>query len=179
MQGRGLARGRIPGALEDPISGQSRSLDALAVYTNSHEFPLSPHATSGLTSEAKLGQKLFHSEKTGCAKCHSGPYFSDSTQGQFIKHDVGTGRHDASELMGYEYDTPTLLGVYRSAPYLHDGTAATLKDVLTNSNPADQHGATSHLTDGEINQLIAYLKSLPFQSPEAAARKAGMVEVRK
>ena len=43
-------------------------------------------------------------------------------------------------------DTPTLRGIWDTAPYLHDGSAATLKDVLTTANPGDLHGATSTLT---------------------------------
>jgi len=60
-------------------------------------------------------------------------------------HDVGT--ITADERVGPAYDTPSLRGLYDSAPYLHDGSAATLYDVLTTRNPSDQHGITSHLTE--------------------------------
>ena len=76
--------------------------------------------------------------------------------------------------MGPRYDTPTLLGVYRSAPYLHHGRAATLKDVLTTANPGDQHGKTSHLKPAEIDDLVEFLKSLPFEDPEPQATAAGI-----
>ena len=65
--------------------------------------------------------------------------------------------------MGPKYDTPTLLAVYRNGPYLHDGRAKTLRDVLTTANPADKHGKTSHLTPAEIDDLLAFLKSLPYE----------------
>ncbi|MFM7923932.1 MAG: hypothetical protein ACKPJJ_27245, partial [Planctomycetaceae bacterium] len=92
-------------------------------------------------------------------------------------HDVGTGTADATELMGPRYDTPTLLGVYRSAPYLHHGRAATLHDVLTTENPADKHGKTSHLSTSEINDLVEFLKALPFQDPEPQASAAGLSKI--
>jgi DNA-binding beta-propeller fold protein YncE len=180
MQGRGLLQGTLPAAMAEPIAGRSNALDALAAYTNSHGFTLSPHATHGLSESAKRGQQLFHSENTRCASCHKGPLYSDSQPAPADKltlHDVGTGTADATELMGPRYDTPTLLGVYRSAPYLHHGRAATLHDVLTTENPADKHGKTSHLSTSEINDLVEFLKSLPFQDPEPQASAAGLRKI--
>lgn len=170
MQGRGLLRGQLPDALGDEINGRSRLLDALALYTNSHEVPISPYSRNGLSKAAKRGQTLFHSETVGCATCHSGEYYCDSVTGQkpFQLHDVGTGADDPSELMGSKYDTPTLLGIYRSAPYLHDGSATTLKQLLTASNPNDQHGKTQNLNDAEISDLMQFLKALPFEHPATA-----------
>ncbi len=180
MQGKGLLSGHLPDALADGISGRSKMLDALALYTNSHKVAVSPHAKNGLNEAAVRGQKLFQSETTKCATCHSGAYYCDSQPGlEFKRHDVGTGKDDPSELMGTAYDTPTLLGVYRSAPYLHDGTAATLRDVLTTKNTADQHGTTSQLSPTEIEDLVAFLKALPFEDPEPAAKSSGLKMVEK
>jgi cytochrome c peroxidase len=67
--------------------------------------------------------------------------------------------------MGPKYDTPTLLGVYRLNSYLHHGKAANLREVLTRFNPDDKHGKTSHLKKEEIDDLIAFLKSLPYETP--------------
>jgi hypothetical protein len=64
--------------------------------------------------------------------------------------------------IGPAYDTPSLRGLYDSAPYLHDGSAATLYDVLTTRNPSDQHGVTSHLTDQELQGLVAFMLALPI-----------------
>ena len=47
--------------------------------------------------------------------------------------------------------------IWRTAPYLHDGSAATLRDVLTRGNPNDQHGRTSQLDLQEIDDLVEYL----------------------
>ncbi len=180
MQGRGLARGPIHDSLGKPNSGLSKELDALAVYTNSHSFTNSPHAKEGLSDAAKRGQTLFHSKAVGCAECHSGPYFCDSQPGKtFAMHDVGTGRGDKSEKMGTKYDSPSLLGVYRSAPYLHDGTAATLEEVLTTQNKEDRHGKTSQLTPDQVSDLVEFLKALPFEDPVPAAKASGLKQVRK
>src|SRR5437660_8757627 len=155
MQGGGLVRGPVrrkegfkPVELEEKMAGRSEDLDALAIYTNSFDFTLSPHipAPGKLSEPAQRGKKLFFSKAVGCATCHSGPYYTDSSlQKPFKLHDVGTGTDDATEKMGPTYDTPTLLGVYRTSPYLHDGKARTLNDVLTTRNQEDKHGKTSHL----------------------------------
>ncbi|MEQ9409590.1 MAG: hypothetical protein RIK87_17780 [Fuerstiella sp.] len=180
MQGRGLLKGSLPEALAEKISGRAKMLDALAVYTNSHRFTLSPHARHGLSEAAERGRQIFHSAKTRCATCHAGPLYCDSLPTDSKEnrlHDVGTGEDDPSELMGPAYDTPTLLGIYRSAPYLHHGRAATLRDVLTTFNSEDRHGTTSHLTDMQIDDLIEFLKALPFEDPDDAARKSGRTMV--
>ncbi|HWL10023.1 MAG TPA: beta-propeller fold lactonase family protein [Planctomicrobium sp.] len=161
MQGRGLIRGKVNDALGAPNAGLSKELDAVAAYANTHPFKLSPHAKQGLTESAQRGKALFFSEAVGCAQCHNNWVYTDNKM-----HDVGTGREDKTELMGTKYDTPTLLGIYRTAPYLHDGTAATLEEVLTTTNKKDQHGKTSHLSQQEVTDLVEFLKALPYELPE-------------
>ncbi len=178
MQGKGLINGPVAESLGPPNKGRSRDLDALAAYTNSHTVPLSPHAKSGVSESAKRGREVFFSKETACATCHHGPYFCDSNPAtKPTLHDVGTGRSDPSEKMPLKYDTPMLLGVYRSAPYLHDGSAKTLRDVLTTSNAGDKHGQTSHLKPQQIDDLIEFLKALPYEDPEPAAEAAGLKKV--
>jgi DNA-binding beta-propeller fold protein YncE len=176
MQGRGLIRGEVQKDLGSPNKGLSADLDALAAYTNSHELPLSPHAKHGLSEAAQRGKALFFSAETRCATCHSGPLFTDSAVKTMLMHDVGSGQDDPSEKLGPKFDTPTLLGVYRTAPYLHHGKAATLKDVLTN-NPGDRHGRTSQLSSAQIDDLVEFLKSLPYEDPEPAAVVAGLTKI--
>lgn len=177
MQGAGLLRGPIkpkqgfrPTELDEPLSGRSPDLDAMAIYSNAFEFTLSPHipAPGKLSPAAQRGKAIFFDATVGCASCHSGPYYSDSSlQKPYKLHDVGTGQDDPKEKIGPKYDTPTLLGVYRSAPYLHHGKAKTLRDVLTTCNKEDKHGKTSHLKPAEIDDLVAFLKSLPYEKPPA------------
>ncbi|MGI8601765.1 MAG: hypothetical protein ACR2OZ_02065 [Verrucomicrobiales bacterium] len=120
-----------------------------------------------LTSAARRGKALFLSPAVGCASCHSGSRFTDSTlaggPANFIRHDVGTlgpgsGLRLTQPLDGL--DTPSLRGVWDTAPYLHDGSAATLLDVFTTRNPDDRHGVTSTLSTGQRLDLIAYLLSI-------------------
>lgn len=88
-------------------------------------------------------------------------------------HDVGTA-DGPGEWFGPLIDTPTLRFLYDSAPYLHDGSAATLHDVLTTENLADEHGVSSHLTDQEIDDLIAFLLAIPNHfSPQGAVWGGG------
>ena len=131
-------------------------------------FPTSPYrsADGRLTPAAERGRALFFSPDVGCSDCHRGSRLTDSrfaADGEPVLHDVGTlgelsGGRLGGELTGI--DTPTLHGLWLSAPYLHDGSAATLQELLTLRNPADRHGTTSHLRDGEIGDLVAYLLSL-------------------
>lgn len=180
MQGRGLISGSVKESLGDPNRNLSATLDALAAYNNSHPFVLSPHAKHGLSESAQRGREIFLSEKTQCAKCHQGPTYCDSwpqPASNIVRHDVGTGQDDPTEKMGPAYDTPTLLGIYRTAPYLHHGRATTLEDVLTTCNPNDKHGTTSHLTPAQIGDLVEFLKALPYENPEPLAEKAGLKKI--
>jgi hypothetical protein len=170
--------------LGDPKAGLSPELDALAAYVTSlaHVDP-SPfrNADGTLTADGTAGKALF--EKLGCNFCHAGPDFTDSARG--LLHDVGTisassGTHAGQPLLGL--DTPTLLGVWATAPYLHDGSAATLRDVLTTKNPDGLHGFVSSLSSAELDQLVAYLQQiddeapvrrLPFDPPPMAAGSGG------
>jgi len=175
MRGFGLAKGSIKPKegfekteLGEKLSGRSTDLDAMAIYTNSFEIPLSPHINGpGRLSESALrGKKLFFDSAVACSSCHSGPYYSDSKLGDAGKlHDVGTGKDDESEKMGTAYDTPTLLGVYRTAPYLHHGKANSLMEVLTKYNHGDKHGKTSHLAPSQLKDLVAFITALPYEKP--------------
>jgi YVTN family beta-propeller protein len=175
MRGRGLCGDTITprksftefAELEQTMAGRSADLDALAIYTNSFPVRLSPHipAPGKLSPEAQRGKALFFSAQTQCATCHSGPYYTDSKRATpYNRHDVGTGG-GADEKIGPNYDTPTLLGVYRVPSYLHDGRAKTLREVLTVHNKGDRHGKTSHLSSSEVDDLVAFLKSLPYEPP--------------
>jgi cytochrome c peroxidase len=181
MQGYGLFKGSIrpkvgyeKAELHQKLSGVSKDLDAMAIYCNSFDTPLSPHipALAKLSAVAERGKQVFFRKDVGCARCHTGPYYTDSNLLQPIVHDVGTGTDDPSEKMGPKYDTPTLLGIYRTPPYLHHGKAKTLHDVLTMHNKQDRHGKTSQLSPGEMNDLVEFLRSLPFEPPPAVTPNA-------
>lgn len=128
--------------------------DALDEYLQSLRPIPSPRLVKGrLSAAAQRGKRLFASEAAGCADCHEGALYSDQ---KF--HDVGTvGKFDQST---NRFDTPSLVEVWRSGPYLHDGRAATLRDVLTTFNPEDRHGNTRHLTPEQITDLAEFVLSL-------------------
>ncbi|MCK5942227.1 MAG: hypothetical protein KAI24_09690, partial [Planctomycetes bacterium] len=120
--------GTVSQPLGQPKAGLSPELDALAAYVRSlATFGVSPHrlGDGSLSPAAARGKAVF--DAIGCASCHSGPAFSDSAFGG--AHDVGTigpasGQASGGPLTGL--DTPTLRGLWASAPYLHGGSAATL-----------------------------------------------------
>ena len=58
------------------------------------------------------------------------------------------------------YNPPSLRGVYDKDPYLHDGRSKTLRDVLVGPHNPESVTGLGELTDAEVDDLVAYLKSL-------------------
>ena len=111
----------------------------------------SPYLVDGELSPAALrGRELFN--QAGCAYCHSGPYHTNGG-----KYDVGTG---PDELGIREFVTPPLVEIWRTSPYLYDGRAETMIEVLSKFNPEDRHGRTSALDSDQISDLAEYILSL-------------------
>ncbi len=132
-------------------------LDSLALFLEDgmHPPPNANLSPEGLNAEQQQGKLIFEDPLVGCAFCHVGGE-SDGKQ-----HDVGTldgleaAIADQEELDG-KFNTPSLKGLYYSAPYLHDGEAADLWEVLEQSDM----GNTSVLTNEERYLLIEYLLTL-------------------
>jgi YVTN family beta-propeller protein len=114
-----------------------------------------------LRSVEARGEKIFEREidKFGnpipvgnrCSYCHSGA--KGTSQRSF---DIGTKMEtDDSGML----DTPQLLNIALTAPYLHDGSARTLEEIWTVYNPNDKHGRTNDLSKDELNDLIEYLRT--------------------
>lgn len=100
-------------------------------------------------------------DKAECGTCHGGVAFTDNTfadVGTFVK--TGNVVDDLSFLPKGGLNTPSLLGVARTAPFLHDGSAQSLKARILTGKSLDQHGKTSRLADGEVDDLVSYLKTL-------------------
>ena len=126
--------------------------EAIDAYLKSLKPVPSPHLVKGrLSVAARRGAKLFRN--AGCADCHVPGKFTD-----LKPHDAGTRR--TFDRPGDLFYTPTLVEVWRTAPYLHDGSAATIQDVLTTRNPNNEHGVTKELTEQELNDLCEYVLSL-------------------
>jgi len=134
---------------------QTRQPESLAADMDEYLKQMSPSESPFLKEyrakdPKQTGKRLF--DKAGCAQCHSGAYLTDK-----VKYDVGTGDGDDRER---PFDTPALREVWRTAPYLYDGRAATLHEVFTVFNAGDRHGATLRLSAAELDALILYLKTL-------------------
>jgi YVTN family beta-propeller protein len=105
----------------------------------------SPFLVNGnLTDKAERGKKVF--EKLNCGYCHSGSYFTDMQMhriGDDIEFETG-------------WDTPALVEIWRTAPYLFDGRAAALEDVFE----IYKHGIKDQVSKKEIEELVEYVNSL-------------------
>jgi cytochrome c peroxidase len=125
---------------------------AMDVYLKSLKPVPSPYLVHGRLSKAsERGKKLF--SKVGCADCHVSGLFTD-----LAPHDVGT--RAAYDRPTDEFYTPTLIEVWRTSPYLHNGSAATMRDVLTTCNSNGEHANTQGLSEQEMNDLCEYVLSL-------------------
>ena len=129
-------------------------VDAVVAYLKSMKPRGSPRLRPNgkLSDAAKRGKALFESNKTKCANCHPAPLYTD-----LRLYNVGTkGELDRKAA----FDTPTLIELWRTGPYLHDGAAVTMHEVLKKFNKGDLHGVTSHLTEQELSDLAEFLLSL-------------------
>lgn len=133
--------------------------DAVAIdeYLKALKPVPSPHLVGGKLSEAaQRGKVLFHDAKVGCAECHPEPLYTDLQM-----HDVGSkGPYDRRS----DFDTPTLIECWRTAPYMHDGHYTTIKQLLTEGKHGSKHGAKggdiSGLSEQQLNDLVEFVLSL-------------------
>ncbi len=128
-------------------------IDDLYAYLTSLTPVPSYHlgADGKLTESAARGKLLFEG-KAACARCHPAPFFADHKM-----HNVGV--LSSNEPDG-RYDTPSLIEAYRTGPYLHDGRALSVKEVLTTHNEKSRHGKLKDLSEKEIEDLVNYVLSL-------------------
>jgi YVTN family beta-propeller protein len=129
-------------------------IEAIVAYLKTLDYPRNPYRLpdNTLTPEARRGEEVFRSAKAACNTCHGGPELTDGrihTVGLEERGDVYKG-----------YNPPSLRGAYDKDPYLHDGRARTLKDALTEGHNPEEVTGLGSLTEQELDDLIAYLKSL-------------------
>ena len=138
------------------IEPSSQQVDDLLAYLVSLRPDINPHLDAeGKPSEAAARGKVLFDGKADCGGCHSGPLFTNQKM-----YNVGvTTPNDPPRHKG-SYDTPSLIEAYRTAPYLHDGRALTLEDVLTTHDELGRHGKAKGLNASEIDDLVEYLRSL-------------------
>jgi len=125
---------------------------ALLAFLGTLDHPPNPHRglNGSLTPAAERGQAIFRG-KARCVRCHQGEQYTSSKT-----YDVKL-EPDGSP---YElWNPPSLRGVYDRGPYLHDGRAETLEEVLERVHAPEKLGAQP-LTAEERCDLIEFLKSL-------------------
>jgi YVTN family beta-propeller protein len=128
------------GFSDEAHGGSMIDLDLLVSYLLTLETPAVP--TFADPALVERGATLF--AELDCASCHSGEMGTDGLQ-----HDVGTGG---------EFDTPALVGLSMSAPYLHDGRATTLRDLFILPGT---HQVIGGLSLDDLDNLVAYLLAYP------------------
>jgi cytochrome c peroxidase len=129
--------------------------DAVAIdeYLKALEPVPSPHLVNGqLTEAAKRGKELFFSKRVNCGECHPEPLYADLKM-----HNVESrGKYDRRD----EFDTPTLVECWRTAPYMHDGSFVTVKDLIAKGKHGKYGGDVEGLSEQEINDLVEFVLSL-------------------
>lgn len=132
--------GRLGGAGLAPADAE-----ALAAFLLTLDRPRAP--TPRDPAAVARGRALFRSKELGCASCHGGARLTDNERYDF-----------AADLE--RVDTPSLIGLASSAPYYHDGSAATLRAVLLENGTVHGMGKLAALDGRQVNDLIAYLMTL-------------------
>jgi len=123
-------------------------------HTRSADDRLTPSQERGraifFATRTPSGQEIPHAKR--CSTCHRPPLYTVR-----LPFNVGSkGPNDTTEA----FDTPQLLGVADTAPYLHDGRAQTLEELWTTYNSNDVHGVSSYMNKIQLNDLIGFLKTL-------------------
>ena len=109
-----------------------------------------------LTESAQAGKTLF---ENNCASCHPAPLYTDNNL-----YDVGT-KHFVGD-RGV-YDVPTLNEVWRTAPYLHDGSLNTIEEVV--------RLFAKDLTEAEVKQLADFVRSIGAEGEAFGVEQAHFI----
>lgn len=134
----------------DRIGGNSsfverREIAALAAYLSTLPAPKAP-AVADAGAHAR-GRALFEDKTLGCATCHGGDKLTDGAQYPLKSNLEQT-------------DTPSLVGLAHSVPYYHDGSADSLRALLTDRGSIHDMAELGGLSDGQVDDLRVYLESL-------------------
>jgi mono/diheme cytochrome c family protein len=155
MHGHGaFTEPRLGISVNNPPELVEPKLAALQAYQLSIAAP-PPAAGSFDAAAAARGKAVF--EGAGqCATCHSGPQFTDANTRLHPPAEIPTDPTHAERSATKMYRTTPLRALWQHAPYFHDGSAATLADVVQRYVSAKGLG----LTTQQVGDLIEYLKSL-------------------
>jgi YVTN family beta-propeller protein len=144
-------------------SGVSAAMERqIAAFIDYQPAPDNPHRLAEPTEAQVRGAAVF--QKAQCNGCHKSETLTDNAfydVGTLVKSDDPAVLVDNPARLVYGgFNTPSLLGVARTAPYLHDGSAATLKERIMRNKTSNAHGITAQLTDAEVDDLVEFLKTL-------------------
>lgn len=147
----------VTNGTDDQVSDK---LAALQSYQLGIAAPPAPAGSFDAVAAAR-GRDVFNGPGN-CVACHSGPDFTDANERLHPSADVVSEPEPngapsyASRSATKEYRTAPLRGLWQHPPYFHNGTAATLDDVVATYNTRKALG----LTGPEMDDLVEYLKSL-------------------
>jgi cytochrome c peroxidase len=135
---------------------------AITAYLETLEPPRTDFDRGTLSPAARRGEELFVG-KGACAACHVGPLLTDNglhntLTPELSDDDTDTGAADSGRLEG-AFNTPQLRDLRNTAPYMHNGSLETLRDVVEFYDLRSSI-APLQLTQDEIADLVAYLESL-------------------
>jgi cytochrome c peroxidase len=116
-----------------PAATTARQVAALTAYLETIEPPAATFDQGTLSPAARRGEAIFVG-KGGCAACHGGPLFTDNLQHvtgtpKFGLNDTDPGAAATGPLRG-AFNTPQLRDVRNTAPYMHNGSLKTLREVV-------------------------------------------------
>jgi len=127
--------------------------ESIDEYLKALEPVPSPYLVDGkLSPAAEHGKQLFFDEKVGCGKCHPEPLYTDLKM-----HDVGSSVPYDRRV---DFDTPTLIEAWRTAPYMHDGHYTTIKDLLVTGKHGAHSGELDALSEQDLKDLCEFVLSL-------------------
>jgi len=155
MLGTALHRAPWQETFIDPGSGEQLSkLDYLVDYLRSGLLP-PPTLVRDLDATESRGKAIFESDEARCSRCHVPA--NEFTDRAATSMPLAT-RLGFDEELNRSFKTPSLWFIAGTAPYFHDGSQASLEDLVRNNH--DRMGKTSHLDAGDQAALIAFLRTL-------------------
>jgi len=152
---RPSGKAAVRGGIAHILFSTPREQDAVAIdrYLESVGPVACPQLVGGrLSPAAQRGKRLFLSTRVGCSICHPPPLYTD-----LQLHDVGS---KSPIDFRKDYDTPTLIEVWRTAPYLHDGRYTTIKELIAKGKHGKERGELDALGEQQINDLVEFVLSL-------------------
>ena len=155
MHGHGsFAEPRLNISVANPPDQIESKLPDLESYQLSLTKPAPPPGTFDAAAAAR-GQEVFEGQGQ-CATCHAGATYTDANTRLHPTSEVVTDPNHAERSATGMYRTTPLRALWQHAPYFHDGSAATLNDVVDRYDSAKN----LQLTPAQKADLVEYLKSL-------------------